>query len=381
MKKLLAMLLALALSLSVVGALAAPAKPVVNFWTGGSQNVADLFNELIAAYNDRPDATAEVRLQFMLSGTGEEALSARVAAAYLSGQKNTEFDIIADNTSVLFDFVDRSKTEDIFITLDFSKMPDAANVIMKPSMLEGKALPYRGTTVVFAYDSARLPESELPHTWDELVTWIKAHPGRFAYNQPDTGGAGGAFLRESVYRFIEDKSARTSSDERWAEEWDAGVAWLADIHPYLYKSGGHVVYVAKNQGTLDLLINKEVDLIPAWADQILANMESGTLPETVRMYQLSDGALSGTDVSMTICSIGSHVEECYGFMNFVVSPEGQKICLENMKAVPVINVDLIDSSKKALVADLNVQDFAFMAIGTLSDLLNERWTEDIATLK
>ena len=381
MKKLFTLLLVLTMVLGLSSVAVAQSKPVVNFWTGGSQNVSDLFTALISAYNAREDAKTEVKLQFLLSGTGDESLTSRVSAAFLAGQTNTEFDMIADNTNALQSYVDECKTDAIFRDLDFSKMPNFANVIMKPSLLEGKVLPYRGTTVVFAYDSARIPENELPHTWDALVQWIKAHPGRFAYNEPGTGGAGTAFMQTAVYRLIEDKAARGSSDVKWAEFWAPGMAWLADIHPNLYKSGGGVVYVAKNQGTLDLLINKEVDLIPAWADQILNNIVNGTLPPTVKMYQLDDGALAGTDVSITISSIGKYTDECYDFMNFVISPEGQKICLENMKAVPVISPDLIDSDQKDLVADLKVENFAFLSIGSLGDTLNDRWAEDITTLK
>ncbi|MHC1787579.1 MAG: extracellular solute-binding protein [Christensenellales bacterium] len=381
MKKLSALLLILVMVLGLFGAAQAQGKPVVNLWTGGSQNVSDLFTQLIATYNALPEAKTEVKLQFLLSGTGDESLTSRVGAAYLAGQTKTEFDMIADNTNALQGYVDECKTDAIFLDLDFTKLPNFANVIMKPSLLAGKVLPYRGTTVVFAYDSARIPENELPHTWDGLAQWIKAHPGRFAYNEPGTGGAGTAFMQTAVYRLIEDKSARGSSDAKWAEFWTPGMAWLADIHPFLYKSGGGVVYVAKNQGTLDLLINKEVDLIPAWADQIINNITNGTLPPTVKMYQLDDGALAGTDVSITISSIGTYAEECYDFMNFVISPEGQKICLENMKAVPVISPDLIDSDKKDLVADLKVENFAFLSIGSLGDALNTRWAEDITTLK
>ena len=381
MKKLVSLLLTLTMVFALSSLALAADKPVVNFWTTGSQNVADLFAELISAYNAHEDATAEIKLQFLLSGTGDEGLTSRVSSAYLSGQKNTEFDMISDNTNSLQSFVDECGTDEIFVDLDFSKMPNFENVIMKPSMLASKVLPYRGTTVVFAYDSARIPENELPHTWEALTQWIKDHPGRFTYNEPGTGGSADGFVRTAVYRFIEDKAARGSSDEKWTEQWDKGFQWLAEIHPFLYKSGGGVVYVAKNQGTLDLLINQEVDLIPAWADQVLKNITGGTLPETVKMYQLDDGALSGTDVSITISSIGTYVDECYDFMNFVISPEGQKICLENMKAVPVIAADAIESDQKDLVADLNVENFAFLSIGSLGDLINERWAEDITTLK
>lgn len=381
MKKILTLILALALLLSVGSAALAAEKPVINLWTTGSQNVADLFNALIAEYNALPEATAEVKLQFLLSGTGDEGLTSRISAAYLAGQTDTEYDIIAENTSTLQSYIDETKSEDIFMTLDFEKMPNYKLVTLKPSMLQDKVVPYRGTTVVFAYDSARVGEDQLPHTWDELTQWIKDHPGRFAYNEPSTGGAGSAFVRTAVYRLIEDKSSYVSSDPKWAEQWDKGFEWLAEIHPFLYKSGGSVVYVSKNQGTLDLLINQEVDIIPAWADQLLSNLAKGTLPPTTRMYQLDDAALTGTDVSMAVLSIGKAKEAAYDFMNYVISPAGQKIALENMKAIPVIDPELIDSAEKDLVKDLKVENFAFMSIGTLGDLFNERWSEEIMTLE
>ena len=381
MKKLLSLSLVLMLVLSLGVTALATEKPVVNLWTTGSQNVADLFNALIAEYNALPEAKTEVKLQFLLSGTGDEGMLSRVSSAYLSGQKDTEFDMIAENTASLQSYIDETKTEDIFLTLDFDQIPNYKNITLKPSMLQDKVVPYRGTTVVFAYDSERVPEDQLPHTWDELTQWIKDHPGRFAYNEPTTGGAGSAFVRTAVYRFIGDKSAYTSIDPKWAEQWDKGFEWLAEIHPFLYKSGGNVVYVAKNQGTLDLLINQEVDIIPAWADQVLGNLAKGTLPATTRMYQLDDAALTGTDVSLAILSIGKAKEAAYDFINFVISPAGQKIALENMKAIPVIDPASIDSAEKDLVKDLKVENFAFMSIGTLGDQFNERWNEEIMTLK
>lgn len=57
---------------------------------------------------------------------------------------------------------------------------------------------------------------------DELVEWMKANPGRFAYNTPGTGGAGDSFVRTSVYNFLPEE-ASTSDDAKWEEQWDA---WL-----------------------------------------------------------------------------------------------------------------------------------------------------------
>ena len=43
--------------------------PTINFWTTGSQNVSDVFTEVIAAYNAKEDRACNVELQFILSGT------------------------------------------------------------------------------------------------------------------------------------------------------------------------------------------------------------------------------------------------------------------------------------------------------------------------
>ena len=58
------------------------------------------------------------------------------------------------------------------------------------------------------------------------------------------------------------------TDKKWLDYMQPGFDWLVKIHPFLYSTGGSVLYPAKNQGTLDLLINKEVDMIPAWAAPI-----------------------------------------------------------------------------------------------------------------
>ena len=81
MKKFVSLLLTLAMVFTLSSLAMATEKPVINFWTTGSQNVADLFNELISTYNAREDATAEVKLQFLLSGTGDEGLTSRVSSA------------------------------------------------------------------------------------------------------------------------------------------------------------------------------------------------------------------------------------------------------------------------------------------------------------
>ena len=375
-KRTVALILILTMMLSLAS-IASAEKVKVNLWTTGSQNVSDVFTAAIAAYNQRPDAKAEVQLQFILSGTGDTALYDRLGAAYKTGQKDAGFDIVAENSTALAQYVAAAGSPDLFLDLNFDNIPNYENVMIKSAFDNAKVVPYRGTTVVFAYDSARLPEP--PKTWDELTQWIKDNPGLFAYNPPPTGGAGGAFVSTVIYK-DQPVETWTSSDPVNKEFWDAGFDYLKEIHPYLYQSGGGTLYPNKNQGTLDLLINKEVDLIPAWADQVLANLATETLPSTVKMMQL-DQALSGTDVVLAIPSIGSNVEAAEDFINFMISPEAQKICLEVMYAIPAIDASAIDSDKKDLVAALDVSKFAVISLGSLGSELNDRWDNEIGTLR
>jgi len=351
------------------------AKPKVTLWTTGSDNLRVLFEKAIEVYNAKPDARSVVELQFIMSGSGDQGLSDRLAAAKLAGQKNTDFDLIAENGDALQQYVEKANGN-YFVKIDFDKIPNYKNVIMKSGFYPECVVPYRGTTVVMAYDSERVPNP--PKTFEELDAWIKANPGRFAYNSPGTGGAGGGFVNWALYRNLP-KEAYTSSDEKWVEQWEAGWKWLEEIHPYLYQAGGKTVYPNKNQGTLDLLINKEVDIIPAWADQVLTNISNGILPETVKIYQL-DPPLNGTDVVFAIPDFGGNPEDTYDFINFMISPEGQKICLETIFAIPVIDASTINSDVIHMVEGLDVSKFTVISIGKLSDIRNEYWDTHIATL-
>ena len=354
--------------------------PTITLWSSGSQNVADTFNELMAMYNAKPDRKANVELQFVLSGSGDTGMSTRYGAAWKAG-KYDNFDMMADNGSS-FPGIFNECGDDLnaFLDIDHSKLPNWENVKMSPSVYKEKLVPYRGTTVVFAYDSAKLPNP--PQTWDELTKWIKANPGKFTYNDPDTGGAGGAFLTCSLYRLIGDPECFTNpTDPKWVEQVDAGFEWLAEIHPYTYSSGGSIVYPVKNQGSLDLLASGEVYLIPAWADNVLKGLSEKTLPDTVKMYQMTDLSLSGTDVDIAICANTPYADECYDFINFVISAEGQKKLVEFMKAVPVIDASTMEQTPDVVaVTELNPAAFNILSTGNNDKEYKNRWLNEIAPL-
>lgn len=352
-------------------------KKTVSLWATGSDNVREIFEALVNDFNTNSEYAGqyEVTLQFMLSGTGAQTLADMLTAASKAGQTNTDYDIVdlsGDDLSKLVSLIGQEQ----FVKLDSSKIPNAATVAAKSSIATDYCQPYRGTTVILAYDSAKVATP--PATMDELVAWMKANPGRFAYNTPGTGGAGDSFARSAVYNFLPEE-AFTSDDEKWVSEWDAGFDFLKEIHPYMYSSGGSIVYPNKNQGTLDLLNQGEIDMCPNWADMVLSQRASGEIKDTIKITQI-DPALTGSLQSLVIPTFGSNEDGAYAFMNYMLSPAAQELMVRQMAAIPLIDASSMDMTGYEDLQGLDVSNFRLQSIGGLSTSFNERWDSEIATI-
>ena len=359
------------------GSASSTSKNKVSLWATGSDNVREVYEALIEDFNKNSEYAGkyEVELNFMLNGTGTQTLTDMLAAASKAGQTDTDYDLVDLGGDDLSKVVSQIG-EEAFVKLDDSKIPNAEGVEAESSVAADYVQPYRGTTVVLAYDSEKVANP--PKTWDELVDWMKANPGRFAYNTPGTGGAGDSFARTSVYNFM-DEEAITSDDAKWEEKWDDGFKYLADLHQYMYTSGGSIVYPNKNQGTLDLLNQGEIDMCPNWADMVLSQRAEGTLKDTIKITQL-DPALTGSFQSLAIPTFGSNEEGAYAFINYMMSESAQEIMVKQMAAIPLIDTSKIDMTGFEDVENLDVSSFRIMSIGDLSTDFNERWDNEIGTL-
>ena len=351
----------------------------VQVWATGSDNVRQVFEKLVEDFNTNSEyaGTYEANLNFILSGTGGGTLADQLVAAYRAGQTESEFDVSDlgdDDLTKILSLTD----ENILQDLDMSLIPNAEGITAEPVAAKGKIQPYRGTTVILAYNSDTVPEDEVPTTMDELVEWIKAHPGRFAYNTPGTGGAGDSFVRTAIYNFIDDPSALMSDDPKWEEQWDEGFAFLKDLHPYMYKSGDTIVYPNKNQGTLDLLTQGEIDMCPNWADMVLSQRKAGTVPEKIKITTI-EPSFTGSVQGIAVPSYSGNKEGGFAFIDYLLSPEAQTILVQDMAAIPLVTegVDLTGAEE---LMSMDVSNFRTQALGDLVTDLNARWDEEIGTL-
>lgn len=380
-KKTAAIILSVSLGAMLLGGCAskttakADGEKKVTVWATGSDNVRIQFEKQIEQFNASQDKYI-AELQYITSGTGAQGLFERVVAAKKAGQSDTDYDVIELGGDEISRYVEEGG-EDFFVALDKSKIENIKNLKVESSFRNDLVVPYRGTTVVLAYNSDTVPEP--PKTTEELYKWIKDHPGRFAYNTPGSGGAGGSFVTTSVYNLM-DESALTSTDPANKEKWSKGFELLKELHPFMYKSSGKVVYPNKNQGTLDLLANKEVDMIPAWADMTITQIKNGTLPDSIKITQLSP-SFTGSAVTLGIPSIGSNQDGAYAFINYMISPEAQNTALDTMAAIPVIDFSLLDPELIKSIADLKIDKFRISSLGDLGNQLYEQWDKEIGTLE
>lgn len=351
---------------------------VVHVWATGSDNVRQIFETLTTDFNNNAEYNQgyQAELNFLLSGTGAQTLPDMLAAAFKANQTGTDYDVIDMGGDDLSKIVALMGT-DGFVKLDDSKIPNSSKVSAESADAAEFCQPYRGTTVVLAYNSQNV--TDVPTTTEELYQWIQDHPGRFAYNTPGTGGAGDSFVRTTVYNYINDEAAMTSGDPAWMEQWGDGFAKLAELHPYMYQSGGKVVYPNKNQGALDLLAQGEIDMTPMWADMLLSQRAAGTVPEHIKMTTI-EPSFTGSVQSMMIPNFGSNEDGAYAFINFMLSDEAQETLVKQMAAIPLVDVSNMDMTGYEDLQQLDVSNFRILSIGELGTDFNERWDNEIGVL-
>lgn len=353
-------------------------KETITLWAGGSDNVRQVYESLEEAFdNSSYGEQYDLEVQFILSGSGAQGLRDRLVAATLAGETDTDYDIIEMGADEYASYTAELSAEEMFVPLDTAQIPNLENINAEVAEGQEFMMPFRGTTVVLAYDEERV--ESVPTTAEELYTWIQENPGRFSYNTPGSGGAGSSFVTTAVYNFL-DEEALTSSDPANAEQWDEGFALLEELHPSLYQSGGSTIYPNKNQGTIDLLIDQQVDMIPAWADQIISQINQGILPETTKITQI-DPSFTGSLMVYAMPQIGSQQEGAHAFMDFMLSEEAQQILLDDMAAIPLVDSSGFESPNAALLEGLDVSNFRRTSLGELGGQLNERWDNEIGTLE
>ena len=185
--------------------------------------------------------------------------------------------------------------------------------------VDGHEAPWAKAQIVFYHDAAELKEP--PRTIPDLLTWARAHPGRFTYPLPPNF-LGSTFLKQALialsggnallYRPAGDDFAAVT-----APLWD----YLDALHPHLWRAGR--AFPANGTELRRLLADREIDIgfsfNPAEAVSAIARKE---LPGSVRTYVLSSGTIGNVSF-LGIPFNAAHKAGAMVLADFLLSPEAQ----------------------------------------------------------
>ncbi len=337
-----------------------------NFYFTGSQNVKDLWDTLVPMFEKQNDQV-DVNMVYIPSGTGAEPTYDRILAAKQAGKGSGDIDLYEDGIN----FVAQGTKDGVWEQLSTDAIPNLGNVNAQTMKdVDNYAIPYRSSAVVLAYDSTKVANP--PKTLDELLAWIKANPGQFAYNDPSTGGSGSSFVQTVIYKDLPEEDIH-NSDPSVMAKWDSGFNTLKELGQYVYGKG---IYPKKNQGTLDLLMNGEVSIIPAWSDMVLQQLNEGLLPDTIKMQQITPG-FNGGPTYLMVNSASEKKEAIYQFLDFVLSPEAQAVVVEKMNGFPGIELANMPQETQDKFKGV-AEGFRTFNIGDLGTEINKRWQSEVA---
>jgi len=182
----------------------------------------------------------------------------------------------------------------------------------------GYESPWGTVQLALIYDSARTPQP--PSTTAELATWIRAHPGRFTYDQ---SFAGITFLKGLLYRYGGgvDNFRGGFDSTRYVAARTGLFAWLDSLKPSLWRKGTQ--YPADVAAMHRLFANGEIDFsLSNNQNEAITKAMQGVVPKTSRALVLRDGTIANAH----FLGIPASAPNAAGAMvvaNFLLTPEAQ----------------------------------------------------------
>jgi putative spermidine/putrescine transport system substrate-binding protein len=316
----------------------------INLYASGDVNVQSLWQQYLIPGFEKANKGIKVNLIFSEHGTNDTTTLARIGAA-VKQRKWSGIDLVDGGlvTTLAIDGLTQPVVK--------ATAPNVKNVDKKLlTPVHGAAVPYRGSSVVLAYDSKNVASP--PKSLSALLAWIKSHPGKFTYNSPNTGGSGYSFAETVVDSTL---SAGTLSQMQQGyvpnleSQWKQGFDLLHSLNQYTYQG----VYPNGNQAVLDLLAKGQIWLAPVWSDQSLTALKTGALPASVKLTQIASPSFTGGAAYLGIPKTAKNKVDVYKFVNYVLSPAAQTQIINVMSGFPAIPLKLMPKAIQNKFADVS----------------------------
>ena len=345
----------------------------IDWYTSSDQNIIDFWTNVVKPKFEAANAGVTINLVDGGDSAGVQAIAERAMAA-LSSKADPQSDMAEG-----FDTRLPKGGIDAGLWVDFSKAGLSNYSKINPLAFDvPTSLPYRGSQVLLAYDTTKLPADKAPRTWADLIAWIRANPGQFIYNRPDKGGSGGNFVRRAIWE-VNGRDPSKFTVDNFGQFGAAALppAWdlLKDLAPSLMDQGA---YTSGNTQSIQLLSQSAVTMIPAWSDQALQAIKTGVLPETTGLVQLTDLALAGGFTKIGVFSNGLNKDLALKLCDFVLSEEIQSAVITELGGFPGVSWDYVSKELHDKYKDVIPASIPVFPGGDWEKNINDGWYRNVA---
>src|SRR5579859_7728850 len=165
-----------ALLMSLLGVAVAHAQTptTLNVYVDADTNITDWLSNTVAPGFEAANPQYKLNIVIARGGITMDDVINRTMAA-MQSKSDPQVDVIEGLDPSGF----TKATVDAKLWTTFSKDNIPNYDTLNPAVnIIPYGLPYRGSQVLIAYDSTKVPQNEVPKTFADLIAWVKAHPGQ-----------------------------------------------------------------------------------------------------------------------------------------------------------------------------------------------------------
>jgi putative spermidine/putrescine transport system substrate-binding protein len=340
----------------------------INLYASGDVNVQSLWQDNLIPGFEKANKGIKVKLIFSEHGTSDSTTLARIGAA-VKQRKWPGIDLVDGGLSTIL------ATDGLTQPVKKGTASNVAKVnadLLVP--VKGAAIPYRGSSVVLAYDSSKV--SSPPKTLSALLSWIKQNPGKFTYNSPNSGGSGYSFVQTVVDNSIP-QSVLTKMvngyDTSLESYWKQGLDTLKSLNGSVFQG----VYPNGNAAVLTLLGKGDIWVAPVWSDQALTALKTGQLGSNIKLTQISNPSFTGGAAYLAVPKTAKNKTSVYKFVNYVLAPVAQQKIVDVMAGFPAIDIKYMGNAIKQKFEDVSANTLRPTYSTKMANDLKAQWQQTV----
>jgi ABC-type uncharacterized transport system YnjBCD substrate-binding protein len=341
-------------------ALAVPAAAAtrLNVAIGADVNVVEVHKTVLGPGFAQTGQDAE--LNVVGTGTGEPASRAiytKLRAQADTGRKPWDIDVALVSMAVAAQMVKEGLLHRYVPQMKNAALVKGAEVKEAFGVtVDGYVVPMFQNQIAIAYNPARVATP--PRSFDELVAWAKANPGKFGYNGIKGGVSGVGFTMGWVYWKTGQYKALTQGpfDKGKESAIREAITALRDFNRTALITSG-------NAGTLDALNRGEIDMGVVWIDQLVAWKNEGRMDASITPVLPAPG-LPIYPLYLVVPREAASRDLAVRYIDYVATPQVQaRAIVEKFGWYPGVDADRVlplisGKSRELLFKGVSADDLA-----------------------